>query len=49
MNTITKQTGFMDASKRTAAFGGGYFKTLLTLFILLLSVGEFFKCGEKYT
>lgn len=39
MNTITKQTSFMDASKRTAAFGGGYFKTLLTLFILFLSVG----------
>ncbi len=46
MNTITKQTGFMDASKRTAAFGGGYFKTLLTLFILLLSVGVW---GQTYT
>ena len=46
MNTITKQTGFMDASKRTAAFGGGYFKTLLTLFILFLSVGVW---GQTYT
>ncbi|MFZ4436684.1 MAG: T9SS type A sorting domain-containing protein [Flavobacterium psychrophilum] len=46
MNTITKQTSFMDASKQTAAFGGGYFKTLLTLFILFLSMGVW---GQTYT
>ena len=39
MNTLNKQTSFIDASKRTAAFGASNFKTLLTLFILFLSVG----------
>jgi hypothetical protein len=49
MNTIIKQTSFMDASKRTTAFGGGYLKTLLTLFILFLSVGVWGQTTVTYT
>jgi hypothetical protein len=49
MNTITKQTSLMDTSKHTAAFWGGYLKTLLTLLILFLSAGVWGQTTVTYT